>query len=160
MNNRYTFDMTYMCRVCRLFDVEILLYVNDLPNTATNPFSVLFADDTHMFPSSKDTNILVSNLNSTLFTVSDWLKANKLSISVKKTHYMVWYPRSFTMDKSLPIEFKGQQIEEVSETTLLGVVLDNGLTWKVHIQHVRNGVSRGAGILKKNCGHALIMTPL
>ena len=100
-----------------------------------------------MFASSKDTNNLVSN--STLFTVSDWLKANKLSISVKKTHYMVWYPRSFTMDKSLPIEFNGKQIEEVSETTLLGVVLDNGLTWKVHIQHVRNEVSRGAGILKK-----------
>ena len=78
-----------MCRVCRLFDMEILLYVNDLPNTATNPFSVLFADDTHMFASSKDTNNLVSNLNSTLFTVSDWLKANTLSISVKKTLYGV-----------------------------------------------------------------------
>ena len=136
-----------------------LLYVNDLPNAATNLFSVLYADDTNMFASGKDMNNLVSNLNSTLLTVSDWLKANKLSINVKKTHYMVWYPRSFTMDRSLPLEFNGQQIEEVSETKFLGVILDNGLTWKSHIRHVRNKVSRGAGILKKNCGHALIMTP-
>ena len=126
-----------------------LLYVNDLPNAATNLFSVLCADDTNMFASGKDTNNLVSNLNSTILTVSDWLKANKLSINVKKTHYMVWYPRSFTMDRSLPLEFNGQQIEEVSETKFLGVILDNGLTWKSHIRHVRNKVSRGAGILKK-----------
>ena len=126
-----------------------LLNVNDLPNAATNLFSVLYADDTNMFASGKDMNNLVSNLNSTLLTVSDWLKANKLSINVKKTHYMVWYPRSFTMDRSLPLEFNGQQIEEVSETKFFGVILDNGLTWKSHIRHVRNKVSRGAGILKK-----------
>ena len=66
-----------------------LLYVNDLPNAATNLFSVLYADDTNMFASGKDMNNLVSNLNSTLLTVSDWLKANKLSINVKKTLYGV-----------------------------------------------------------------------
>ena len=35
------------------------------------------------------------------------------------------------------------------ETKFLGVILDNGLTWKPHIQHVRNKLSRGTGILKK-----------
>ena len=84
-----------------------------------------------------------------MLTASDWLKANKLSINVKKTHYIVWYPRSFTMDRSLPLELNGQQIEEVSETKFFGSVLDKGLTWKAHIQHVRNKVSTGAGILKK-----------
>ena len=67
------------------------IYVNDLPNAATNLFSVLYADDTNMFAAGKDKDIddLVSNLNKTLLNVSDWLKANKLSINVKKTHYMV-----------------------------------------------------------------------
>ena len=40
---------------------------------------------------------------------------------------------------------------------IYGVILDNGLTWKAHIQHVRNKVSRSTGILKK-CGHALTIT--
>ena len=126
-----------------------LLYVNDLPNAATNLFSVLYADDTNMFATGKDIDYLVSNLNKTLLNVSDWLKANKLSINVKKTHYMVWSPRSLVMNRTLHIEFNGQQIEEVNETKFLGVILDNGLTWKPHIQHVRNKVSRGTGILKK-----------
>ena len=126
-----------------------LLYVNDLPNATTNLFSVLYADDTNMFATGEDIDYLVSNLNKTLLNVSDWLKANKLSINVKKTHYMVWYPRSIVMNRTLHIEFNGQQIEEVMETKFLGVILDNGLTWKPHIQHVRNKVSRGTGILKK-----------
>ena len=46
-------------------------------------------------------------------SLRDWLKANKLSINVKKTHYMVWYPRSLVIDRTLHIEFNGQQIEEV-----------------------------------------------
>ena len=62
---------------------------------------------------------------------------------------MVWYPRSLVINRKLHIEFNGQQIEEVMETKFLGVILDNGLTWKPHIQHVRNKVSRGTGILKK-----------
>ena len=42
-----------------------------------------------MFASSKDTNNLVSNLNNTLLSVSDWLKANISYINVKK--HMPWY---------------------------------------------------------------------
>ena len=53
------------------------------------------------------------------------------------------------MDRLLPLELNGQQSEEVSETKFLGVVLDSGLTWKAHIQHVRNKVSSVAGIKKK-----------
>ena len=35
-------------------------------------FSVIYADDTSMFASGKDTNSMVSNLNNTLPTVYDW----------------------------------------------------------------------------------------
>ena len=46
-----------------------------------------YADDINMFATGKDIDYLVSNLNKTLLNVSDWLKANKLSINVKKTLY-------------------------------------------------------------------------
>ena len=120
-----------------------------LSNAATNLFSVLYEDDTNMFATGKHIDNLASNWNKTLLNVSDWLKANKLSINVKKTYYMVWYPSSLVIDRTLRIEFNGQQIEEVMETKFLGVILDNGLTWKPPIQHVRNKVSRCTGILTK-----------
>ena len=65
------------------------IYVNDLPNYASNLFSVLYVDDTDMFASGKDKENLVYNLNKTLLNVSDWIKAIKLSINVKKN--IIWY---------------------------------------------------------------------
>ena len=64
----------------------------------------------------KDTKNLVSKLNGTLLTVSDWLKANDLSVNL--THYMEWHPRSFAIDRSSSRELNGQQSEEVSEKNL------------------------------------------
>ena len=104
---------------------------NNLPDATTNLFYALYADDTNMLASGKDLNNLVSNLNNILLTVYDWLKAYKFICQCEKD---TLYPRSFAMDRSLPIEFNGQQIQEVSETKSLGVILDNGLTWKAHIQ--------------------------
>ena len=51
---------------------------------------------------------------------------------------MVWYPKSLVIGRTLQIEFNDQEIEEFMETKFLGVVLGGGLTWKPHIQHVRN----------------------
>ena len=39
---------------------------------------------------------------------------------------MVWYSKSLVIDRTLHIEYNGQDIEEVMETQLLGVILDDG----------------------------------
>ena len=69
-----------------------LIHINDLPH-ATAWFSVLFADDMNIFDSSKDINDLIANINIELEKDCDWLYANKLSIYVSKTHFVVWSPR-------------------------------------------------------------------
>ena len=43
-----------------------LLYINDLPNAAPSLFSILYADDTDMFTSSKDILELQNNVNENL----------------------------------------------------------------------------------------------
>ena len=47
-----------------------LIYVNHLPNAATNLFPVPYVDDTNMFATDKDIDNLVSNLSKTLLNVS------------------------------------------------------------------------------------------
>ena len=76
--------MPVKCGVPQGWILSFLIYVNNLPNAWTNLFSVLDADDTNMFASGNDIDNLVSNVSKTLLNVSDWLKANKLSINVKK----------------------------------------------------------------------------
>ena len=62
-----------------------ILYINDLPACSNELEFTLFADDTSIFFEHSDPDVLTSHLNDQLNNVSTWLKANKLSINVKKT---------------------------------------------------------------------------
>ena len=85
-------------------------------------------------------------LNKELLEISLWLKINKLSLNVNKTHYMLFTKKR----KDIPcisINIDGQPIDEVESTRFLGVHIDNRLTWKKHISYITGKVSRGIGVI-------------
>ena len=49
----------------------------------------MFADDTQINTSSNNIDSIANILNEDLINVSDWMKANKLSLNASKTEYMV-----------------------------------------------------------------------
>ena len=51
---------------------------------------ILFADDTNIFFSDKNQIFVFDTLNKELDNLSVWFKINKLSLSVKKTNYIVF----------------------------------------------------------------------
>ena len=60
-------------------------------NNASNLLNLtLFADDTNVFMSHKDLNYLLDMLNLEMNKLSIWFKANKLSLNLKKTKFMVF----------------------------------------------------------------------
>ena len=63
-----------------------LLYINDLYNVCSTSVPLLYADDTNLFYRGKDIDTLVRGINFELGNISTWLKVNKLSLNVKKTH--------------------------------------------------------------------------
>ena len=67
-----------------------LIYVNDLANASKVVFSLLFADDTNMFLSGKDPDQLVEITNQEMKYVVDWLRLNKLSLNLTKTHFILF----------------------------------------------------------------------
>ena len=60
-----------------------LIFINDLPN-ATEFFTLLFADDTTFQVSGFDTKKLFDEANMELQKASNWFRANKLTLNVKK----------------------------------------------------------------------------
>ena len=79
----------------------------------------------------------------------DWLNANKLSLNVKKSHYMVFHPKREKIDHQLILQINNQTIEQVQATKFLGYIIDEEITWKKHIQYLSNKLSKSIGILKK-----------
>ena len=62
-----------------------LLYINDLNKSIKNSRAYHFADDTNILLSNKSLELLAKEMNQDLKNLSQWLKANKLSLNVKKT---------------------------------------------------------------------------
>ena len=54
----------------------------------------MLADDTNLFFSHNDINVLFEKMNKKLANVSDWFYANKLSLNVKKTRYSFFHKSS------------------------------------------------------------------
>ena len=125
-----------------------LIYINDLVSVCKNSSPFLFADDTNLFINGTNLQDMTNKINAELHEISKWLKVNKLSLNVKKTHFMV-----FTSRKCLPeffdIHIDGYGIERVKHTKFLGVFIDDKLSWKKHISYISSKISRGIGIIVK-----------
>ena len=61
-----------------------LIYINDLVSVCQHTMPILFADDTNLFINGDNLLQMVQTLNAELDNISNWLKANKLSLNVKK----------------------------------------------------------------------------
>ena len=53
-------------------------------------FTVLFADDTNLFDTNNDLKALIDDVNAELEKVINWLNANKLSLKIDKTHFILF----------------------------------------------------------------------
>ena len=84
----------------------LLIYINDLYNVCLESVAILFADDTNLFYSGSHIETLVRSINDELSNISTWLKANKLSLNVYKTYYMIFHRKKAVMpiDKKISIK--------------------------------------------------------
>ena len=66
-----------------------LIFINDLPN-CTDLFSLLFADDTTFQISGNDLQTLFQAANCELKRAATWFQANKLTLNVSKTKFILF----------------------------------------------------------------------
>ncbi len=64
-----------------------LIYINDFPNCTTLD-TFLFADDTSALKSGPHLPQLFTQLNSELYKIATWYRANKMSANASKTKYI------------------------------------------------------------------------
>ena len=66
-----------------------LIYINDLPNCLDISCAKMFADDTNITVPGCTFAELEQATNSELNNLNNWLKANKLSLNIAKTEFMM-----------------------------------------------------------------------
>ena len=117
-----------------------LIFINDLPN-ATDFLTLLFADDTTFQESGVDLDQLFAHANLELEKSTNWFKANKLTLNVKKTKFMIFSDSNSSIDKN-QLKIGNQMIEQIGSNCkekyfkFVGNVLDDRLNWEGHIEHI------------------------
>ena len=119
-----------------------LLFINDLPGT-TEFLTLLFADDTTFQMSGVDLDILFHNCNVELKKASIWFQANKLTLNVKKTKFMLFSDKIVQLDSEVHnLKLGDKTVEQIGTNCrekyfkFVGHVLDDKLTWQGHIEHI------------------------
>ena len=126
-----------------------LIYINDLSKISHHLYMIMFADDTNVFLSGQNLAELESVMNSELKCMYEWLCANKLSLNINKTHYMIFAPARKKILYDCHLRIENEEISRVYETKFLGVMLDSNLTWKSHIKYIKSKLCKSLGIIGK-----------
>ena len=99
-----------------------LLYINDLPQCLNKTKPYLFPDDTNLTASGNSLTDHEVAVNSDLENLRKWLVANKLSLNVAKTEFMLIGSKSMLnkISYSKPnIKIDNKEIKQVYECKLL-----------------------------------------
>ena len=133
-----------------------IIYMNDINDVSSALKSILFADDTSLnstisvFPASNSRELSLK-INNELVKIINWLRANKLSLNVKKTKYMQ-FRFSQKNPNSLPklnLKMDGIEIEKVKKFNFLGLTISETLSWKDHIDKLRTKISKIIGVMSR-----------
>ena len=126
-----------------------LIYINDISKCSDILAMILFADDTNLFFSHKNMDTLQETMNNELEKITTWLCTNKLSLNIKKTHFIIFKSKRKKLKKKVSIKRNAQPIEQLKYTKFLGLLFDEELSWKYHIDEVTNKISKMSGVLAK-----------
>jgi hypothetical protein len=126
-----------------------ILFTNDLPNEVTEGKLTLFADDTtHMIKSPNPEELYVET-NTAVSQIEKWSRENNLFLNQEKTAVMRFQAKQERDASCTLIWMNKKSIVEESQAKLLGVIIDNDLNWRCHIDMLCKKIASSCFLIKK-----------
>ena len=131
-----------------------LIYINDLPNSSSLLHFVLFADDTNLFISTSSYQHTIGVINEELKLISDWFKANKMSLNIGKSNYILFSSnRKLILQSEETILIDNMKVPRVASVKFLGVFIDQHVGWSEHLTHISAKVAKSIGVITRISAH-------
>ena len=114
-----------------------LLFINDLPKCCPSGKVRIFADDTNVFFHCNNINELIEIGQRIMNQLHTWFSANKLTLNTDKSTFTIFKSKRKIIN-NLPehLEFSDYKIKRTSFVKYLGVIIDENLTWDLHINEI------------------------
>lgn len=117
------------------------LYINDIKHLSNKYEIKLFADDTSLFCVSDNYVELESMANQALKDCHNWLRCNRLTLNIAKTHYLI-FKKTNRDTPHFSLKLGDETIKEENETKYLGLIIQNNLNWNIHISKTINSINK------------------
>ena len=106
--------------------------------------TILFADDTTIYATGSNYCAdLFEKVNKDHSHLTDWFRANQLSVNDSKTKYMLISSKNKATKSTATFKIDDENLDQVTHTKFLGLLLDQHLCWDQHIQYCANKISSG-----------------
>lgn len=124
--------------------ILFILYINDLPLHVQNSNIDSYADDSTLHAADRNVTVIENKLQSDVKEVEKWCNLNNMALNPLKTKTMIIGSKG-KLNKvkvnELNITVQGCQIENVTTQKVIGVYLDQNLTWSRHVKYVCDRVN-------------------
>ena len=95
----------------------------------------IFADDTGIFFQCNDSDSLIELTKNVLKYITNWFHDNKLTLNASKTSFVIFRsPRCRISNLPDTVTYNNITITREKQVTYLGLILDEYLNWKAHIE--------------------------
>ncbi len=130
-----------------------LIYINDLPLQPTLNTTSMFADDATSSASGKTPSDVEQKLQLKALNMENWCTSNKMVLNVGKTKVMLLTSKQKLNRQettpSLNVMIQGKSLIQVKCEKLLGVQIDQSLSWDEQIKKQKQTILFKITLLKK-----------
>ena len=111
----------------------------------------MYVDDTSLTYASADLKLINDCVNDDLNKVHIWLSANKLTLNLTKTEFILVGSRQKLSKLSETPSFmiNDHSVMQVSTAKSLGVHIDQNLSWECHMQSICKKIASALGAIKR-----------
>ena len=126
------------------------IFTNDLPFVLVNALIQMYADDSTLYFMATSCAELNKVLSYELGLVVDWIKRNRLVLNISKTKSIILGSfHKLSSKPTLKLKIAKVPIEQLNTVKLLGVLIDNSLTWSEHVDSIVKKMGSGIAMVRK-----------
>jgi hypothetical protein len=128
-----------------------IIYINDMCHLPLSSKLLLFADDTTVYLAKDQIEDSLKSITRDMQTIHEWLIYNRLILNLKKTHAMhIPSTRNNKLNyNDIFITCGNEKISFVTETKVLGVIIDNKLKFSSHISSICKKINAKTFLLSR-----------
>ncbi|KAG6443424.1 hypothetical protein O3G_MSEX002874 [Manduca sexta] len=124
-----------------------LIYINNISQIGLKGDISLYANDTTIFYFGHSIDAMLPIIQSDLNVLNNWFQSNLLTINIAKTSYVIFAPKNKKINDNIQLKINDKLIQRKSNEKYLGIILDNHLSWKPHIEKITSKLTSQVGVL-------------